>query len=94
MNVIDKVTPMKERRVKENSQEWFDGEIVDEIKNCDRLFKKFKISKLHIDKNICNAARYKLQKPIINKKGTFIENKLIETTGKKLPANLKLYGRL
>ena len=94
MNVIDRVTPMKERRVKENSQEWFDGEIVDEIKNCDRLFKKFKKSKLHIDKNICNAARYKLQKPIINKKGTFFENKLIESTGKKLLANLKLYGRL
>ena len=29
MNVIDKVAPLKERRVKHNSQEWFDGEIVD-----------------------------------------------------------------
>ena len=27
MNVIDKVTPLKERWVKQNSQEWFDGEI-------------------------------------------------------------------
>ena len=35
MNVIDKVEPMKERRVKQNSQEWFDGEISNEIKNCD-----------------------------------------------------------
>ena len=42
MNVIDKVAPMKERRVKHNSQAWFDGEIVDEIRNHDRLFKKFK----------------------------------------------------
>ena len=41
---------MKERRVKQNSQEWFDGEIADEIKNRDRLFKKFKKSKLHIEK--------------------------------------------
>ena len=66
MNVIDKVEPMKERRVKQNSQEWFDGEISNEIKNCH--FKKFKKSKLHIDKDIYDAARYKLQKMIINKK--------------------------
>ena len=64
MNVIDKVAPMKERRVKQNSQEWFDGEIADEIKNRDRLFKKCKKSKLHI-------TRYKLQKMIINKKRAF-----------------------
>ena len=41
MNVIDKVAPLKKRRVKQNSQEWFDGEIADEIKNRDKLFKKF-----------------------------------------------------
>ena len=39
-SVIDKVAPIKERRVKQNSQEWFDGEIADEIKR-DKLFKKF-----------------------------------------------------
>ena len=38
MNFIDKVAPSKERRVKQNSQEWFDGEITDEIKNRDKLF--------------------------------------------------------
>ena len=43
---------MKKRWVKQNSQEWFYGEIVDEIKNRDKLFKKFKKSKLHIDKYI------------------------------------------
>ena len=73
MNVIDKVKPMKERRVKQNSQEWFDGEIADEIKNRDRLFKKFKKSKLHIDKDIYNTARYRLQKMIINKKEHFLK---------------------
>ena len=50
MSVIDRVAPIKERRVKQNSQEWFDGEIADEIKNRDKLFKKFKKSKLHLDK--------------------------------------------
>ena len=52
MSVNDKVAPIKERWVKQNSQEWFDGEIADEIKHRDKLFKKFKKSKLHIDKDI------------------------------------------
>ena len=37
MNFIDKVTPLKERQVKQSSQEWFDGEIANEIKNRDNL---------------------------------------------------------
>ena len=39
--VIDKVPPIKERRIKQNSQERFDEEIANEIKNRDKLFKKF-----------------------------------------------------
>ena len=73
MNVIDKVAPLKERWLKQNSQEWFDGEIADEIKNRYKLFKKLKKSKLQIDKDIYSAARYKLQKMIINKKRAFLE---------------------
>ena len=82
MSVIDKVAPIKERRVKQNSQEWFDGEIADEIKNRDKLFKKFKNSKLHIDKDIYNAARYKVRKMIFNKKRSFFEKKLSDSIGK------------
>ena len=37
MNVTDKVALLKERWVKQNSQEWFDGEIANEIKNRDNL---------------------------------------------------------
>ena len=70
MNVIDKVAPLKERRVKLSSHEW---EIVDEIKNRNKLFRKLKKSKLQIDKDIYNAARYKLQKMIINKKEHFLK---------------------
>ena len=42
MNVIDKVVPMKERRANRNSQEWFNGEIANELKmKCDILLKNF-----------------------------------------------------
>ena len=82
MSVNDKVAPIKERWVKQNSQEWFDGEIADEIKNRDKLFKKFKKSKLHIDKDIYNTARYKVRKMIFDKKRSFFEKKLSESIGK------------
>ena len=60
--------PIKETQVKQNSQEWFDGEIANEIKNRDKLFKKFQKSKLHIDKDIYNAARHKVRKTFFSYK--------------------------
>ena len=52
MSVTDMVAPIKERQVKQNSQEWFDGENADEIKNCDKLFKKLHIAKKKKKKKI------------------------------------------
>ena len=68
--------------VKTNSQECFDGEIADEIKNHDKLFKKFKKWKLGIDKDIYNAARYKVRKMIFSEKISLFEKKLSEFIGK------------
>ena len=50
MWVNDLVAPIKSRRIKQNSQEWFDGEVAEKIRVRYKLFKKFKKSKLHIDK--------------------------------------------
>ena len=83
MVAIDKVAPIKERRIKHNSQEWFDGEISEAIKNRDNLLKKFQRSRLHIDKELYNAARYKVHKMIFNKKKNYFENKLNECIGKR-----------
>ena len=58
------------------------GEIANEIKNRDKLFKKFKKSKLHIDKDIYNVARYKVRKMIFDKNRSFFEKKLSESIGK------------
>lgn len=66
MNMTDKVATTKERQLKQNFQDSFDGKIANEIKNQYKLFKKFKNSKLHIDKIIYNAAKYKVQKMIFN----------------------------
>ena len=79
MVTIDNVAPIKERSLKHNSQEWFVSEA---IKNHDKLLKKFKRSRLHIDQESYNAARYKVHKMIFNKKKDYFENKLNECIGK------------
>ena len=92
----DKVAPIKERRIKRNSQEWFDSEISEAIKNRDKLLKKFKKSRLHIDKEIYNAARYMVDFHLIfnrfslifNKKKDYFENKLMNAL-----VNRKSYGK-
>ena len=76
MGVIHLVAPIKSRRIKPNSQEWFDSEVAKKSV-CDKLFKKFKKSKLHIDKEIYKIARYEVQKLISCKKKKFLENRLI-----------------
>ena len=54
----------KERGLKQNTQDWFDGKIADEIKIRDKYLIKRK-SKLHIDKDFCNATKCKLQKKLL-----------------------------
>ena len=39
---IDKVAPVKNKRIKRNSQEWFDSEISEKIIIRDKLLKKYK----------------------------------------------------
>ena len=71
IGVIDLVAPIKSRRIKQNSQEQLDGELAEKISVRDKLFKKFKKSKLHIDKEIYKIARYEVQKLISYKKKKF-----------------------
>ena len=82
MGVIDLVAPIKSRRIKQNSQEWFDGEVAEKINIRDKLFKEFKKSKLQIDKEIHKIARYEVQKLISYKKKKFFENRLNNSIGK------------
>ena len=68
MSVIDKLAPFKTKRVKGNSQEWFNGEVLESITLRDKLYKKFKRSKLNADKEIYNKARNKLHRLILQNK--------------------------
>ena len=40
MQAVDGITPYSEFRVKGHTEDWFDGEIMERIKNRDKLLKK------------------------------------------------------
>ena len=93
-SVIDEIAPIKEIRVKNNSQDWFDAEINEEIERRDKSLAKFKKSRLHSDNESYKKARNKVQRMIKNKKKIFFTGKLNENIGKpkELWKSLKSLG--
>ena len=90
MSVIDKLARFKTKRVKGNSQEWFDGEVLESIALRDKLLKKFKRSKLNVDKEISNKASNKSHRLILKKEESTSktnENKI------KHPKNFQLLNK-
>ena len=51
MKVVNGIAPSKEIKI-DNTQEWFDREFSELIYVREKLFLRFKKSKLHIDKQI------------------------------------------
>ena len=79
--VINNRTPYKTIRVKNQSNEWFDGELAEQISNRDKLFKMFKKSKLHIDELIYKEAKSTVQRLIKEKKKKNFSKKLEKNIG-------------
>ena len=65
MTVINNLAPSKNKRIKGTSQGWFDAEIMEKISDRDKLFKKFKRSRLHSDKDNYKEAKNEVQKLIL-----------------------------
>ena len=57
MQAVNGIAPHRECRVKGNTEDWFDGEIMERIKNRDKLLKKYKKSKLEVDHQIYREAK-------------------------------------
>ena len=93
--VVNNLAPYKIIRVKNQSNEWFDGELAEQIPNRDKLFKKFKKSKLHINELIYKEAKNTVQCQIKEKKKKIFTKKLEENIGepKELWKNLKKLGK-
>ena len=82
MSLIDKLASFKTKRVIGNSQEWFDGEVLESIALRDKLFKKSKRSKLNAHQEIFNKTRNKSHRLILQNKIEYFENKLKENIAK------------
>ena len=52
MMIIKNAAPCKTKRVKGNSQDWFDGQVLEKLRSIDKLFKVFKKTRLHINKEL------------------------------------------
>ena len=87
--MVNAVAPFTTVRVKKNTGEWFDGEIADKIHTRDKLYKRFKLTKLHVDEEIYSEARNVFQNLIRRKKKAYFEEKLKKNTknSKKPPKN-------
>ena len=79
--VLNNLAPYKTIRVKAQPNEWFDGELAEQISNRDKLFKKLKKSKLHIYELIYKEAKNTVQRLIKEKKRNFFSKKLQENIG-------------
>ena len=92
--IIDKIAPIREIRIKNNTAKWIDEEILEGIRNRDKLFTKFKNSKKSIDNLNYKKARNKLQNIIKTKKKNFILEELNSNIGKpkELWKSLKYLG--
>ena len=80
--VIKEIAPLKKICIKNNSCEWIDQEILNGIRNRDKLFAFFKKTGLYCDHIKYKRARNNLQQLIKNKKRNFISSKLTENIGK------------
>ena len=88
MTVTDNVAPCKTTmRVKGNTQNGFDGEVLETLRSTDKLFKSFKKMRLYINKELYKKAKYDVLKLIAAKsKYCLMKN------SQKVLANQKNYG--
>ena len=82
VTVIDIIAPCKNKRVKGNTQNWFDGKVLEKLRSRDKLFKAFKKTRLHINKEIYKKTKYDAQMLIAARKQAFFDEKLSESVGK------------
>ena len=82
MKVVNEIAPSKEIRIKNNTQEWFDREIAELIHAREKLFLKFKKSKLHINEENYKKVKYQVQNLTRKKKREFYETNLRQKINK------------
>ena len=68
MQAVNDMARYREFRVKGQTEDWFDGEIMERIKNRDTLLKKYKKSKLEVYHQLYREAKAEASNLIKSKK--------------------------
>ena len=58
MRVTGKIAPYTSKWLKGNTQKWFDGEVLEKLNLRNKLLKKFKKSRLHIDEKLYKKPKF------------------------------------
>ena len=82
IEVVNYIALFKTARIKITSNEWFDREIAEKLSIRDKLFKKFKSSRLNIDWEIYKEARNDVQRTIKRNKKQYLKEELSENIAK------------
>ncbi len=94
MGLVNRIAPLKSFRVKGFTEDWFDGEIKESIRDRDKLLRKYRKTKLEVDFEIYKSARNRAKYLIKSKKISFYRDTIQENKGnsKKMWATLKSLG--
>ena len=77
MIVIDSIAPCKSKWVKANTQNLFDGEVLEKLRSSENLPKAVKKTRLPIDKELYEKAKYDVLKLIAAKKQALFDKKTL-----------------
>ena len=80
--VIEKIAPVREMRIKNDSQEWFDEQLHEHIALLDKMLAKFKKSRKECDDQNYKKAPNRAQTMIKRKKRNFVVDKLNQNIGR------------
>ena len=82
LSMVNKITPFKDLRIKNNTQDWFDDKVAKVIQLREKRFKQLKSTKLHIDEDLhkvkCSEINKTIEKSILQRK---IKKKYWQTKG-------------
>ena len=84
ITVIGNIAHYKTKRVKGNTQNWFDGEVLEKLRSRDKRFKVSKKTRFHINKELYTKVKCDAQKLIAAKKQAFFNEKISESVGKRM----------
>ena len=79
-DIVNKILPIKDIRIKGNTKPWFDNSIIDAIRVRDKLKEKFLKSKVHVDYERFREHRILVKKKIKKKKTNFVIDQLQKNT--------------